>query len=252
MINLSSWHVASAFVCIRVGKLKRKEYSTIDKEVHGTMVNDYLSNHPEPTVQKKKYSNKAKRKKISIAMERESERGSTHIFPYIRHKEGHTGCIRPERFFDLDNPLSCNKILYNPDISWIGLRFATLSLRANDHPPVSRIYETAKRACTRTHVRSLFPSKRMPEVWYEEWSNYATYCCRTHTIPRTIHTFAHQKSFPIDRGIVSTMNTSFSLFYEKTGRESSRFSLIISVVTRFEMVGCKWANESKRNHGTEY
>ena len=66
-------------------------------------------------------------------------------------------------------------------------------------PPTSRIYETAK-ACMHAYTCSKFvPFEAFMEKWYEEWSNYATYC-RTHTLFCRPHARAPEKLFHRRRG----------------------------------------------------
>lgn len=121
-------------------------------------------------------------------------------------------------------PAAKNKILHNPDISRIGLHFATLSLKARTTGPaclaLAYLWNEKKKRKRRkrgVHARVYTCSKFAPfgtfaKKWYEEWSNYATYC-RTATLLSASYMLAHrEKSFSIDDGrIVSTIEPLFVL-----------------------------------------
>lgn len=124
-------------------------------------------------------------------------------------------------------------------------------------PPTSRIYKQQKRACTRTHVPSLFPSKRS---WKNGMRNGRI---MRHiagpTLSSAAHMLAHRKSFSIDDGgIVSTMNdvrrvSSLSLFlrlfvFSSPYKGDGRITALpdISVIMRFGVVICECENSSTK------
>ena len=162
-------------------------------------------------------------------MERERKRESANVSRRKRESYALVPCTslrihvtkrESARSFDPDDPYPAaeNKILHNPDISRIGLHFATLSLKARTTGPpasLSRIYETKKkknkrRACTRVHMFEVRSLRSVHErmVWgMVELCDILQDC---HTTFSLRHARAPEKAFPSTTGeLFRLSNRSF-------------------------------------------
>lgn len=158
---------------------------------------NYLPNI-EATVALTVSKRKGKKKSQRIVTKRETMRGSMHISSNTGDK-GEQDVLVPCVSSILTIPRrgikSCTIPIFPGSVC-----VSRLCLwKQTTGPPTSRIYETAK-ACMHAYTCSKFvPFEAFMEKWYEEWSNYATYC-RTHTLFCRPHARAPEKLFHRRRG----------------------------------------------------
>lgn len=145
------------------------------------------------------------------------------------------------RSFDPDDPHPAveNKILhksrYFPD-RFAFRDFVFESPERQARLPRSRVFMKRERG---VHARVYTCSKFVPfgaftKEWYEEWSNYATYCRTAGTTFSRPHARAPGKAFPIDDGrIVSTIEPLFVLHFFFFSLNKKNWP-DISIIIRFE------------------
>lgn len=177
-----------------------------------------------------------------------------------------TGRARPMRSFDLDDPPSWNKILYNPDIPWIGLRFATLSLKANDRPTYFAYLWNSKSVHARVHMfqvcslrsvhgKMVWGMVELCDILQDPHSLLPPTCSRTgkafpSTTGELFRLWTTYVASPLSLSFLFLLLCFFSLFFVFSSpyKGDGRITALpdISVIMRFGVVICECENSSTK------